>query len=188
MGFLNKVLFKIKQREILVRDLISLLLLLFIIFVVVIALLRVSGVIEETKDEETSFVDEEIEYHPITDVIEEDIKFEKDEDTIREQANTLSPCVISEINLIRIDELLLSSDLCSEPWFEELDAYITRLEIQNEELKKQEGTKEMVNVQKKLIARLKAFKKKQNDTTIDKLEEVVNAYQDVSTTICTGGN
>lgn len=187
MGFLNKVLFKIKQREILVRDLISLLLLLFISTVVVIALLRVTGVIEEPKENGESEI-EDIDYHPVTDIVDEDIDDDfNDEDKIREQVKELTPCELSEINLINVDELLASGDLCSEPWFEELNNYITRLEIQNDELEKQEGTQEIVKVQKKLIARLKAFKKKQNDTTIDKLEEVVTEYQEVSTTVCTGG-
>ena len=176
---LDKRVCKIKEREILVRDVISLLLVLFIGFVIVLAILRGTGIIKEPKESEIG----EVEYAPITN-IEDDLKKEEEEEHIRNQARTLTPCELSEMNLDDVDRLLASSDLCNAAWYEALDMYIKRLEIQNEELAKREGSQEIVGVQKKLIARLKGFEKRQNETIVDKLEEVVKEYREVATQVC----
>lgn len=88
-------------------------------------------------------------------------------------------CKFTNENINDLNRLLSRADLCSEGWYKDLDAYITRIEDQNKYLKKRENkeSKTVLKYQDKLFKKLKAFKKEQKNKNIDELEKSFKEYK-----------
>lgn len=103
----------------------------------------------------------------------EKTKQEKIEDAVSDG------CKFPKQNIKDLNDLLSSGDLCSERWFEDVDAFIQRLEDQNKALKKTSGeqSKALYEKQKTLIKQLKAFRQEQSEANVNDLERAFKAYQ-----------
>lgn len=101
----------------------------------------------------------------------------------------VSICDVTVENIDTFDELMARADLCSEGWFKDMDAYILRIEDQNEYLQKQEKTKYKLVKQQQvaLLKRLKAFKKSQEVTTLNELEKAFKGYKKLNDDTCVKG-
>ncbi|MDF9837548.1 hypothetical protein [Breznakia sp. PFB2-8] len=88
-------------------------------------------------------------------------------------------CKFPKQNAKDLTALLSSGDLCSEAWFEDVDDFIERLEVQNKALKKNHSkqAEALYKKQAELVKCLKAFRKDQSKKTIDALEKAFKAYQ-----------
>lgn len=92
--------------------------------------------------------------------------------------------MIMKINVNDLNTLLERSDLCSEAWFKEYDAYINRIREQDELLikemtkedSKSSDTKDVYEAQESLLKVLEAFRKKQAEHEVELLETELKAY------------
>lgn len=98
-------------------------------------------------------------------------------------------CGYTSRNLKDLNDLLKRGDFCLDNWFEDLDDYIIRLEDQNNLLKKKSNSKDkkVYKLQVTLLNQLKNLKENQDESTIEKLEEIVEAYQVFSKQECKRG-
>lgn len=101
----------------------------------------------------------------------------KKEDKIKDH------CTIMKINVNDLNKLLERSDLCSEAWFKEYDAYINRIKEQDDLLIKEmseeskvSDTKGVYEAQESLLKALKAFRKKQTEAEVELLKAELKVY------------
>lgn len=88
-------------------------------------------------------------------------------------------CVFSGENVNDLYKLLSRADLCSDDWFQDLDAYVIRLDDQNLLLKKKEDkqSKKVYKLQIELLETLNEFKKNQDENTVNNLETSMKTYK-----------
>lgn len=89
-------------------------------------------------------------------------------------------CGFTNENINDFNKLMSRADLCSDGWFKDLDAYITRIEDQNTYLKKKDKKefRTVLKYQKEFLKDLNIFKKNQKDKNIEKLEKSFKKYKD----------
>ncbi|MEG0093934.1 MAG: hypothetical protein RR945_09315 [Erysipelotrichaceae bacterium] len=89
-------------------------------------------------------------------------------------------CDFTNENINDFNKLMSRVDLCSEGWFKDLNAYITRIEDQNKYLKKKDKKEfqTVLKYQKELLKDLNIFKKDQKDKNIEGLEKSFKEYKD----------
>ena len=111
---------------------------------------------------------------------------EKQEIERKKDEKIENTCVFSNENFNDFNRLLERADLCSEGWFKDLDAYITRLEEQNIRLEKKKGKqyKEVLKYQKAFYEDVKKFKEKQSIEAIDEVEKSFIKYKKYYETYC----
>lgn len=91
-------------------------------------------------------------------------------------------CMIMKANANDLNELLKRSDLCSEAWFREYDAFTKRLIEQNALLEQEAETTQAHNAmnvkekQREVITAMETFKTQPSIQQVEQLETKVKAY------------
>lgn len=98
-----------------------------------------------------------------------------------EKANiaVVDTCTISDTSMIKLEQLILRSDLCSEDWYQDLDIYMNSLKTEIKKLESKTGVKDkQLKVLKEAIYNaLSNFKEKQGEKEIDQLQQAMNNYK-----------
>lgn len=92
-------------------------------------------------------------------------------------------CLIMKANVNDLNELLKRSDLCSEAWFREYDAFMKRLIEQNALLKQEAETAQTQNnatevreIQQEVITEMETFQNRPSMKQVEGLETAVKVY------------
>lgn len=159
---MNKIIFKCSYFTIRVKEL----LILLVLFILLFFTLQSCNVKEKKKQEA-----------------------EKQEITKRKEEKIVNICDFTNQNINNLNQLLSRVDLCSQEWFKDFDDYIVRIEEQNSYLEKKEESeyKEVMKYQIDMVKKLKGFKQKQGEESIEELEKSLTNYKNMYDEKCGKG-
>lgn len=192
---MNKVLFRIKSLEVKIKHLLLLLLLLLLFILFLCITSQKSKKDDAKQDKVTEHADKDKKGTDTNTDKDKDKEQEDDEDSNQTGDDSTNPsedgvssesqttptediCTINDVTIIKLEKLIIRSDLCSETWFQDLDAYITELQTEIQTLESKSGIKDkqLKAMEENIYEAVLDFKDKQGEKEINQLEQVIQDY------------
>lgn len=192
---MNKVLFRIKSLEVKIKHLLLLLLLLLLFILFLCITSQKSKKDEAKQDKVTEHADKDKKGTDTNTDKDKDKDKEDDEDSnqtgddstnqsedgVSSESRTTPTediCTINDVTIIKLEKLIIRSDLCSETWFQDLDAYITELQTEIQTLASKSGLKDkqLKAMEENIYEAVLDFKDKQGEKEINQLQQAIQDY------------